>query len=133
MTKTARMLLLIHIIISVAVVFAADSASQWKITSVKVCKSTSGSVVAGVDVLGNFPVYSFFIPRPVWTVNGSEVEAQPVYDRGRLTSFHLVNAARFLKSGAKNVVKFSLYDQNGAKVFVFDADKLPAGDCHELF
>jgi hypothetical protein len=133
MNKAVRMFLLIHIIVSGAVIFAADSASQWKIGGVKVCKGSGGGLVPGVDVLGNFPVYSFFIPRPVWTVNGSEVDAQPIYDRGRLTAFHLNNASRYLKSGVKNVIKFSLSDQSGAKVFLFDADKLPPGDCHELF
>jgi hypothetical protein len=116
--------------------WAADGASVssvWKITSIKVCKDSRGYLEPHVDALGSFPVYSFFIPRPVWTVNGIVVEAQPAYDRGRLVSFRLMGAAPVLRSGTKNTIKLSLPDQNAAKIFRFDAARVAPGDCYEFF
>ncbi len=78
-------------------------------------------------------MYSFFIPRPVWTVNGTVVEAQPVYEHGRLVEFQLTGAAEYLKPGEKNTIKFSLPDQTGVKVFFFQDKRLPAGECFEYF
>lgn len=116
-------------------VLPADPAGtgQWKITSVRVCRNASGSINPTLEVIGNFPVYSFFIPRPIWTVNGTVVDAQPVYDRGRLVAFQLLNASPYLNSGAKNNVKFSLPDQNNSKVFHYDQNRAGAGDCYEFF
>ncbi len=57
--------------------FPADPSGQWKVTSVKVCRASSGAINSTVEVVGYFPVYSFFIPRPIWTVNGTVVDAQP--------------------------------------------------------
>ena len=115
---------------------AADgtaSSTQWKITTVKVCRATSGILIPMVEAVGNYPVYSFFIPRPVWTVNGSVVDAQPVYQHGRLILFQLFNAGQYLKSGAKNTVKFSLPDQASSKVFFLDQATPAPGDCYEFF
>ena len=86
-----------------------------------------------MDAVGNYPVYSFFIPRPVWTVNGTVVESQPVYERGRMTSFELFNVAAYLKSGAKNTIKFSLPDQNASKIFLYDETRPAPGECYEFF
>jgi hypothetical protein len=78
-------------------------------------------------------VYTFFIPRPVWTVNGTLVDAVPIHRQGRLVEFQLLNAASYLKPGQRNTVKFSLPDQTFSKVFLLD-DKTPAnGDCYEFF
>lgn len=106
---------------------------QWKITSIKVCRSIGGTINPTLQVLGQFPVYTFFIPRPVWTVNGTVVDAQPVYERGRLVAFQLLGSASSLNSGTRNNVKFSLPDQNNSKVFYYDQNKVPAGDCYEFF
>jgi hypothetical protein len=78
-------------------------------------------------------VYSFFIPRPVWTINGTVVDSQAVYERGRLIAFELFNAAAYLKSGAKNTVKFSLPDQNASKIFLYDDTRPAPGECYEFF
>jgi hypothetical protein len=114
---------------------AADDSSQgkWRITSVKVCKGYRGAINPHIVVSGSFPVYSFFIPRPVWTVNGIVVEAQPLYERGGLTGFRLLGAAPVLRTGAKNTIKLSLPDQNAAKIFRYDSRKPPPGDCYEFF
>lgn len=112
---------------------AQSASSQWKITSVKICKLASGRISPNIETLGSFPVYSFFIPRPVWTVNGNVVDAQPNYEKGRLSSFMLVDAAQFLKSGIKNTIKFSLPDQNASKVFFYDDAKINSADCYEMF
>lgn len=107
--------------------------SQWQVTSVKVCRDLRGNLDPHILAPGTYPVYSFFIPRPVWTVNGSGVEAQPIYEQGRLTAYRLLWAARLLNSGTKNSVKFSLPDQNGSKVFRYDHDKVKPGECYEFF
>jgi hypothetical protein len=112
---------------------AADISGQWKVTSVRLCRSGSGALAPVIEAIGHYPVYTFFIPRPVWTVNGTVVEAQPYYDKGRIVSFKLLNAAQYLKSGTKNTVKFSLPDQNGSKVFQYDQSKPAPGECYELF
>ena len=111
----------------------APSANQWKITSIRVCRDYRGSISSHFEAIGTYPVYSFFIPRPVWTVNGTVVEAQPIYERGRLVSFNLLGASSLLKSGSKNTVKFSLPDQNAAKVFRYDQNRIPRGECYEFF
>jgi hypothetical protein len=131
-------MLMVVTLISAALLYcqpadAADPSGPWKVTSVRVCRNPSGSINSFVEVIGHFPVYSFFIPRPVWTVNGSVVDAQPIYDRGRLVSFHLVNASGLLNSGSKNTIKFSLPDQNNSKVFYYDQSKATAGSCYEFF
>ncbi|MBI5249793.1 MAG: hypothetical protein HY912_09875 [Desulfomonile tiedjei] len=136
MMKSVTFLLVILIssaILNCHLVFAADSSGQWKITSVKVCRNPSGTINSSVEVVGSFPVYSFFVPRPVWTVNGTVVDTQPVYDRGRLVAFQLINAAGLLNSGSKNTVKFSLPDQSSSKVFHYDQNKASAGSCYEFF
>jgi len=107
--------------------------NQWKITSIRVCRDYRGNISAQFEAIGTYPVYSFFIPRPVWTVNGTVVEAQPIYDRGRLVSFNLLGASSLLKSGSKNTVKFSLPDQNAAKVFRYDQNRIPRNECYEFF
>ncbi|MGB6067349.1 MAG: hypothetical protein WBG50_21290 [Desulfomonilaceae bacterium] len=107
--------------------------SKWKITSIKLCRTRGGTLVSNVDAIGIYPVYSFFIPRPVWTVNGTVVEAQPRYEHGRLTAFELFNAAAYLKSGSKNTIKFALPDQNASKVFVYDENRPAPGQCYEFF
>lgn len=112
---------------------APAASNEWRITSVKVCRDRGGSLFPHVTVIGSYPVYSFFLPRPVWTINGSVVDAQPVYDRGRLIEFTLIGATEYLKAGAKNTIKFSLPDQNGAKVFFFNEPKVVAGECFEFF
>ncbi len=113
--------------------YAAEPANKWRITSIKVCKTYSGALDTNLEVLGHYPVYSFFIPRPVWTVNGVVVEAQPVYTRGRLSAFILIQAAGHLRSGQRNTIKLSLPDQNTAKVFRYDDTRPPAGECYEFF
>lgn len=112
---------------------APTSATRWKITSLKICRTTGGSVFANIDAIGNYPVYSFFVPRPVWTVNGNVVDAKPVYENGRLVSFTLFNAAPFLNPGTKNTVKFALPDHNGSRVFLYDHSRIPPGECFEFF
>jgi hypothetical protein len=116
-------------------VFSQGSSSPgpWKITSVKVCRTSAGTLVSSFSVIGTFRVYSFFIPRPVWTVNGTVVDAKPVYDKGRLESFQLLDATPLLKSGTRNTVKFSLPDQHASKTFYFDDAKPQAGECWEFF
>ncbi len=110
-----------------------SSTNPWKITSVKICKSSGGAVYPTIEALGAYPVYTFFIPRPVWTVNGVVVEASPVYQSGRLVSFQLLNAGPNLKNGAKNTVKFALPEHNGSRVFLFDPSKFGPGECYEFF
>jgi hypothetical protein len=115
---------------------AADgpsSSSKWKINTVRVCRSSGGALTPTIEATGNFPVYTFFIPRPVWTVNGIVVDAQPVYQHGRLILFQLINAGTHLKVGAKNTVKFSLPDQTSSKVFFLDQSTPAPGDCYEFF
>lgn len=135
MMRSARLLIFLLCVVTFFGTFslAADTSGQWKVTSVRLCSNSSGILVDTIEVIGQFPVYTFFIPRPVWTVNGSVVEAQPYYDRGRLTSFKLLNAAQFLKSGTKNAVKFSLPDQNGSKIFQYDQGRPARGECYEFF
>jgi hypothetical protein len=135
MIRSARLLISVTLLALSLSVFAlaADISGQWKITSVRLCRSGSGALVPVIEAIGQYPVYTFFIPRPVWTVNGTVAEAQPNYDKGKLTSFKLMNAAQYLKSGTKNTVKFSLPDQNGSKVFQYDQSKPAPGECYELF
>jgi hypothetical protein len=119
-----------------AVTCAADNASvpnRWKITSVKICRSPGGAIYPSIEAIGSYPVYTFFIPRPVWTVNGSVVQAKPVYANGRLVSFQLFDAASKLNPGTKNTVKFALPDQNGSSVFLYDHSQVPSGECYEFF
>ncbi len=110
-----------------------SSSAPWKITSVKVCKSSGGAVYPTIEAIGVYPVYTFFIPRPVWTVNGVVVEASPVYQGGRLTAFQLIHGGPNLKTGTKNIVKFALPDHNGSRVFVFDPARFGPGECYEFF
>jgi hypothetical protein len=115
---------------------AADgpsSSTQWKINTIKVCRSSGGILIPTLEATGNYPVYTFFIPRPVWTVNGIVVDAQPIYQHGRLILFQLINAGQHLKVGAKNTVKFSLPDQTSSKVFFLDQSTPAPGDCYEFF
>jgi hypothetical protein len=139
MIRSVRLLVIAFISTALLVVSfssqGADTApsTRWKITSVKLCRDRGGALSSNIDVIGTYPVYSFFIPRPVWTVNGSVVESQPIYERGRLTAFELFSAATYLKSGAKNTIKFSLPDQNASKVFLFDENRPAAGECYEFF
>ena len=109
------------------------TANPWKITSVRICKNTSGAVNSSIEAIGNYPVYTFFIPRPIWTINGVTVEAVPIYEHGRLAAFQLLNSASYLNSGAKNTIKFALPDHTGVRVFFFDSTKLKAGECYEYF
>ncbi|MDA8406116.1 MAG: hypothetical protein M0T73_04550 [Deltaproteobacteria bacterium] len=111
----------------------AAPSNPWKITSVRVCKTSSGPLNSTIEAIGAYPVYTFFIPRPVWTVNGAVVEAVPVYEHGRLVAFDLLNSSSHLNSGAKNTVKFALPDHNGVRVFFFDSTKLKPGECYEFF
>ncbi|MFA6221738.1 MAG: hypothetical protein WC647_05435 [Desulfomonilaceae bacterium] len=111
----------------------SGSANPWKITSVRICKTSSGSLSSSMEAIGAYPVYTFFIPRPVWTVNGTVVEAVPVYQHGRLVSFELLNSSPYLNSGSKNTVKFALPDHNGVRVFFFDSKKFGPGECYEFF
>ena len=138
--KTARLaILLCFVCIALTAILLADvkrgasESAHWKITSVKICRDGRGNLVPHLEALGSYPVYSFFIPRPVWTVNGTAVEAQPIYDRGRLVAFRLLYSAHLLRTGSKNTVKFSLPDQNGAKAFRFDRTRAKAGECFEFF
>jgi hypothetical protein len=129
-------LILAAFLASMSIGHAADESGSrnfWKITSIKVCRDYNGNVLPHVDVLGSYPVYSFFIPRPVWTVNGIVAEAQPVYETGRLVSFRLFRAGGLLKPDARNTVKFSLPDQNGSKVFRFRKTRPRPGQCYEFF
>ncbi len=109
------------------------SANPWKITSVRICKTSSGSLSPSIEAIGLYPVYTFFIPRPIWTVNGVVVEAVPIYQHGRLVAFELLNSSPHLNSGAKNTVKFALPDHNGVRVFFFDSAKFGSGECYEFF
>jgi len=111
----------------------ASSSSRWKITSIKVCRAPSGALASSIDAIGVYPVYSFFIPRPLWTVNGNLVDATPVYHQGKLVAFQLYGASEYLKSGTKNTVKFSLPDQNASKTFTYDDTRPAAGQCWEFF
>jgi len=106
---------------------------RWKITSVRVCKDNRGHLYQHLEALGHFPVYSFFIPRPVWTVNGVVVEAQPLYERGSLIGFRLFGGAKALNAGTKNTVKLSLPDQNASMAFRYDQNKPPPGECYDYF
>jgi hypothetical protein len=112
---------------------AANSTARWKIDSVKICKARTGAIMPSIEVIGHFPVYSFFIPRPVWTVNGNVVEAKPLYSQGRLVAFELLNAGLYLEHGKKNTVKFALPDHNGSRIFLFDHSRVPPGECYEFF
>jgi hypothetical protein len=112
-------------------VSSADS--KWKINTVRICKTAGGSLEPTLTAIGSYPVYTFFIPRPVWTVNGSVVNAVPIHRQGRLVEFQLLDGASYLNPGQRNTVKFSLPDQSFSKVFLFD-DKTPvSGDCYEFF
>jgi hypothetical protein len=140
MLKFYRLWLILFILAaflaSMSIGHAADeSGSQnfWKITSIKVCRDYNGNVLPDVEALGSYPVYSFFIPRPVWTVNGIVVEAQPTYEAGRLVSFRLFRAGSLLKPDSRNTVKFSLPDQNGSRVFRFRNTRPRPGQCYEFF
>jgi hypothetical protein len=126
-------LIVIHTLLSAQVPEVFGASGQWKITSLKICRNRGGSLAPAISAIGSYPVYSFFIPRPVWTVNGSVVEAQPVYEHGRLVEFLLNGAAQHLKTGEKNTIKFSLPDQTGVKVFLFQDNRLPPGECFEYF
>lgn len=112
---------------------SSATSARWKISSVKICRSSGGTVIPTIEAIGSFPVYSFFIPRPVWTVNGSVVEAKPIYSHGRLVAFELLNAAQYLDHGKKNTVKFALPDHNGSRVFLYDHSRVPANQCYEFF
>ncbi|HMK37012.1 MAG TPA: hypothetical protein VK463_18200 [Desulfomonilaceae bacterium] len=135
MKRSARLL----IVFCIATAFltesliAADVAGQWKITSIRLCRNASGTLVPSIEAIGQFPVYTFFIPRPIWTVNGTVVEGQPYYDKGRLASFKLSDAAPLLKTGTKNTIKFSLPDQTNSKVFQYDQSRPAPGECYEFF
>jgi len=131
----ALLLIILLFLSDVSLVTAqkSSSSSQWKITSIKICRTPSGAPAPAIDALGVYPVYSFFIPRPVWTVNGNLVEAAPLYQHGRLTAFQLLGAAAYLKPGAKNTIKFSLPDQNSSKTFTYDENKPAPGQCWEYF
>jgi hypothetical protein len=107
--------------------------SKWKITSIKICKIWTGALDLNLEALGRFPVYSFFIPRPVWTVNGTVVEAQPIHERGGIVAFELLGATALLKPDARNTIKFSLPDQTGSKTFFYNTAKPVPGDCYEFF
>jgi hypothetical protein len=140
MIKLASLLVLVLGLISLlsphSIIYAAEvtpPSGQWKITSIKVCRAPSGSIVSDLEVIGHYPVYSFFIPRPVWTVNGSVADAKPIYQQGRLVAFQLLGAVSALKSGTKNTVKFSLPDQNGSKTFQYEDSRPSAGECWEFF
>ncbi len=112
---------------------AAADTNEWQITSIKVCRDYRGNLIRNLEIIGRYPVYSFFIPRPVWTVNGTVVEAQPIYERGRLVAFRLLGAAVLLSPTGRNTVKFSLPDQSGSKIFRYDKSKPPPGECYEFF
>jgi hypothetical protein len=112
---------------------AEKVSSHWKVTSIRICRASSNAVMSNIDAVGIYPVYSFFIPRPVWTINGNVVEAKPVYDGGRLVAFTLLNGAAYLNPGTKNTVKFSLPDHNGSRIFLYDHSRIPSGECYEFF
>lgn len=136
--KSARLILVCAVItvlagISTSEPQSSSTSSQWTITSVKICRSRSGALMPNLHVIGLFPVYSFFIPRPVWTLNGTVVDAQPVYEGGRLVSFTLLDGAFHLKPGQKNIVKFMLPDQTAAKSFLFDESRPLVGECYDFF
>jgi hypothetical protein len=138
MIKSVRLILACAILVVYAGISTSDAqgtsaSSQWTITSIKMCRSRSGSLLPNIQVYGLFPVYSFFIPRPVWTLNGTVVDAQPVYEGGRLVSFTLLDGALYLKPGQRNIVKFTLPDQNGAKAFLFDESRPLWGECYDFF
>ncbi len=129
-------LLVTLVLAAPAVTVAADKASvsnRWRITSVKICRSPGGAIYPAIEAIGSYPVYTFFIPRPVWTVNGAVVQAKPIYANGRLVSFQLLDAASKLNPGTKNTVKFALPDQNGSSIFVYDHSQVPSGECYEFF
>jgi hypothetical protein len=136
-TKLAIASLLLCILVAAPLYCHAADVTQpsdkWKITSIRVCRTSGGSIDPMVDAIGTYPVYTFFIPRPVWTVNGNLVDATPIYQHGRLIAFRLMNAATHLKSGTKNTVKFALPDQNSSRAFLFEQSAIPAGDCYEFF
>jgi hypothetical protein len=111
----------------------ATSSDKWQITSIRACKDRRGYTSPNIEAIGSYPVYSFFVPRPVWTVNGVVVEAQPVYDRGRLTAYTLLGAAPALSTHTRNTIKLSLPDQNTSKVFRYDDARIPPGECYEFF
>jgi len=128
--------LLILSALTISTFEAADtssSAAKWKISSIKICRSSSGVVFPTVEVIGSYPVYSFFIPRPVWTVNGTVVNSNPIYEHGRLVAFQLFNVTSLLEPGTKNTIKFALPDHNGSRVFLYDHSRIPAGECFEFF
>ena len=140
MTKSVHLALIVLVVTLLlatsSVSLAADKASvpnRWRITSIKICRSPSGSVYPSIEAIGSYPVYTFFIPRPVWTVNGSVVQAKPIYANGRLVAFQLFDATSKLNPGTKNTVKFALPDQNGSSVFLYDHSQVPAGECYEFF
>ncbi|MCX5872441.1 MAG: hypothetical protein NTY51_04285 [Deltaproteobacteria bacterium] len=110
-----------------------STTNPWKTTSVRICKTSSGALSPSIEAIGTYPVYTFFIPRPIWTVNGVVVEAVPIYQHGRLVAFELLNSSPLLNSGAKNTVKFALPDHNGVRVFFFDSTKFGPGECYEFF
>ncbi|MDQ7782996.1 MAG: hypothetical protein RDU20_08965 [Desulfomonilaceae bacterium] len=140
MTKSIHsalaVLLTTFILTAPAVTLAADKTSvpnRWQITSVKICRSPGGAIYPTIEALGAYPVYTFFIPRPVWTVNGSVVQAKPIYAHGKLVSFQLLDGAPKLNPGTKNTVKFALPDQNGSCIFLYDHSQVPSGECYEFF
>ncbi|MEW6139616.1 MAG: hypothetical protein AB1733_15390 [Thermodesulfobacteriota bacterium] len=108
-------------------------AQRWKITSVKICRGAGGQVLQSIQAIGAYPVYTFFIPRPVWTVNGSVVDTKPVYHSGKLIAFELYDAASKLNPGTKNTIKFALPDHAGSIVFLYDHSQIPPGECYEFF
>ena len=140
MRRSFHTVLAVLLVTFVLTTFSLSSAAErptvskrWRITSVKICRSSGGAVYPSIEAIGTYPVYSFFIPRPVWTVNGSVVQAKPVYENGRLVSFQLYNASNKLNPGTRNTVKFALPDQNGSCVFLYDHSQIPAGECYEFF
>jgi hypothetical protein len=135
MNRSARLITIFccTVIFSSGSIYINAQSTQWKITSIKLCRNSSGTLSATIDAIGTYPVYTFFIPRPVWTVNGNVVDAQPFYDKGRLSYFRLLNAAQYLKSGAKNTIKFSLPDQNASKIFQYEQSRPSPGECYEFF
>ncbi len=112
---------------------AADDSNNWQITSIRACRDHYGNLHPTLEAIGRYPVYSFFIPRPVWTVNGTVVESQPQYERGALVSFKLLRAGHLLKPGTRNIVKLSLPDQNTSKIFRYDETRPRRGECYEFF
>ncbi|MFH0826238.1 MAG: hypothetical protein V2B18_26095 [Pseudomonadota bacterium] len=138
MSRVTRILIAFLLCIPWAVLFGTSfaqdpSSGKWQIASIKLCRTNRGEMHPHIEVYGRFPVYSFFVPRPVWTVNGAVVEAQPAYERGALTSFTLLYASHLLTGDNKNTIKFSLPDQNGARVFRYDTRRPRPGECYEFF